>query len=543
MLLSKLQYGIGIRRRIVFIFFVFSVIVIYTSFLFTRLWIASLEEKTRIRFLKQGYSSAMSLLNSKISVLRSVVKIYSLSRDIRSLIERSSPQEAEAFFEALMARLNFEGAVLFDKDQKVVYENIYFGPENVTGELYKHFSDNSSVEGFWRSPNNNLWLFVSFPVISQEVERQGTLIFALLINDSFAEELQSQLELKVNIFHNMDFFTGDYLGSYSEAGSLKRSWAELQYTQQPYTIFKNFENERGIFILDALIRDFRGDPVAILQLRDDVRFPFYSERNLYYLLWLAFVLLGLAFFLMLKFLTSNVTLPLVKLKKAIQDITSSGDLSKRLVMESEDEVGGLIFEFNRMLDTLEKMNKKIKHSSEELSILYSDLLEQKRFTSEILSLAPSMVLMFLPDGRIKYVNEAIEQVTGFKTEESIGRIWFDQFVPFSERNEAKEIFDMILKGGIEKYRQKESTILTKDGKERLILWNYSVLKNATGEITAIIAVGQDVTELKKIESELLKKMNDLERFYRVSMDREKNILSLKKQIGELRMLLNKQEQE
>ncbi|HQP91311.1 MAG TPA: PAS domain S-box protein [Candidatus Omnitrophota bacterium] len=193
-----------------------------------------------------------------------------------------------------------------------------------------------------------------------------------------------------------------------------------------------------------------------------------------------------------------------------------------------------------MLDTLEKMNKRIKNSSQELGILYEDLLEQKRFTSEILSLAPSMVLMFLPDGRIKYVNDAIEVVTGFKPEESIGRIWFDQFVPYAERLDVREVFDEILLGRIDKFRQKQSMILTKEGKERLILWNYSVLKNTSGEVTAIIGVGQDISEFKKIESELLKKMNDLERFYKVSMDREKIILSLKKQIAEMKEKLSSQ---
>ncbi len=542
MLLDKLQYGIGIRRRIVFIFISFGLIIILSSFLFTRFWVSSFEQVLKIRLLKQGYSSVMSMLESKKNVLRELVVFCSQSPQMKSITTEADLSEARVFFESVEKKFAIDGVILLKSDGTALYEDMDLGTGSTKMILYKRISESEPVSGYWLAPNNSLWFFAAYPLMRSEDSdvRRGTLIFALAMNYKMLDELSGRLELKVELFHNRDLFTGvgDYFSPNSTGALLRESMKKLLYTQEPFHISVNLENNHEVYILDTMFRDFVGDPVALCRFRDNAPFTYFSHQDIFYLLWLAFLFLAVAFFLMLKFLTRNVTLPLIRLKKAIQEVASSEDLSKRLSVESEDEVGGLTFEFNRMLDTLDKMNKRIKRSGEELAVLYNDLLEQKRFTSEILSLAPSMVLMFLPDGRIKYANEAIEIVTGFKTEESVGRIWFDQFVPFADRGSVREAFGEILQGRIEKYHQSQSLILTKDDREKLILWNYSVLKNAIGVVTAIIAVGQDISEFKKIESELLKKMNDLERFYKVSMDREKIILSLKKQAAELKDRLN-----
>jgi len=42
---------------------------------------------------------------------------------------------------------------------------------------------------------------------------------------------------------------------------------------------------------------------------------------------------------------------------------------------------------------------------------------------------------------------------GFKVEESVGRVWFDQFVSLSESAEMKLVFKEIVAGHIDRYRQ------------------------------------------------------------------------------------------
>ncbi|MBI5873668.1 MAG: PAS domain S-box protein [Candidatus Omnitrophica bacterium] len=535
---AKAKYNIGIRRRIGFTFLVFCGFVILCALLFSRFWILSSSERAKIRILKQGYDSLMFLFDSRRAMLEVVAKAYSGDQDIIGIISERERRFSSEFLLSLREKYGLDCIAVLNSLGRVEAGDVGFLSNNFNLELVKLVSTSGIVSGFWNAPDAKLWFFVSTPLLppAHTAGREGVLILGYLLDNKFEKSISLQLGLNIGFFHSSSFYNEDILAPQSRDSSLLNSWKELQHTQKPFLVRKDLSGDMGLgFSLDALLRDFRGDPIGVLRITDPAEVVLFPSRDILFLLWFTVSFLSFAFVLMFRFLTRHITVPLVKLKAEINEITASGDLSKRLTIGPADEIGGLISEFNGMLDILEKMNRKIKNASEELSILYGDLLEQKRFTSEILAMAPSIVLMLLPDGRIKYINEAVEVITGFKVEESLGHIWFDQFISLVNRSQIKIVFDDILRGNIEPHRQKESAVLTKDGHERIVLWNNSVLKNADGEVTAILAVGQDITELKLMQSKLLKKISDLERFYRISMDREKAVLALKEQVSELKL--------
>ena len=53
------------------------------------------------------------------------------------------------------------------------------------------------------------------------------------------------------------------------------------------------------------------------------------------------------------------------------------------------------------------------------------------------------------------------------------------------------------------------------------------------EVTAMIGTIQDITERKNAEIELFEKMNQLQRFHNLTVDRELNMIALKREINEL----------
>ena len=85
-------------------------------------------------------------------------------------------------------------------------------------------------------------------------------------------------------------------------------------------------------------------------------------------------------------------------------------------------------------------------------------------------------------------------------------------------------------------------------REKILIINTQLnpIINTTGEITAVLGILRDVTEKKESEKELIKSQNilqekiaDLERFNRISVDRELKMIELKHKIQELEEKLGK----
>jgi len=128
------------------------------------------------------------------------------------------------------------------------------------------------------------------------------------------------------------------------------------------------------------------------------------------------------------------------------------------------------------------------------------LARERDFTHLILQTANSLIFCLDKDARILLFNKECERVTGYSSEEVLGKRWPDIFMPGRYRHDGLEDF------GAWVYQhpadRREEPILTKSGEERIILWsNSSFVHPDTGEITAI-AIGYDITEAKQVGQQL-----------------------------------------
>jgi hypothetical protein len=60
-----------------------------------------------------------------------------------------------------------------------------------------------------------------------------------------------------------------------------------------------------------------------------------------------------------------------------------------------------------------------------------------------------------------------------------------------------------------------------------------VLRSGAGEVIGTASIGEDITERKLAEDVLKKRAAELERFHRLSVGRELQMIELKKQVNEL----------
>lgn len=100
-------------------------------------------------------------------------------------------------------------------------------------------------------------------------------------------------------------------------------------------------------------------------------------------------------------------------------------------------------------------------------------------------------------GKITDMNEATANITGISREKLTGTDFFDYF---TEPQKAREVYQVVFaKGSV---ADSPLTLRHKNGKLTDVLFNGSVYKDGRGNVLGVVIVARDVTEQKRIASEL-----------------------------------------
>ncbi len=142
------------------------------------------------------------------------------------------------------------------------------------------------------------------------------------------------------------------------------------------------------------------------------------------------------------------------------------------------------------------------------------LQHEKNLAQQYLNIAGVMIVVIGADQNIVLVNRKACQVIGLAEPDLVGKNWFDTVLPEKGRERIKNVFADLLAGKVEPREYVENPILTARGEERLIAWHNTVLKDKNGTIVATLSSGEDITERKKGEEEILRSRKSLEDLYR-----------------------------
>lgn len=141
------------------------------------------------------------------------------------------------------------------------------------------------------------------------------------------------------------------------------------------------------------------------------------------------------------------------------------------------------------------------------------LIRERDFAVGLLATAPAIVLVLDTQGRIVRINRYMETLCGYRLEEIAGRDWFGTFLPKPEQERIREVFRAALQGT--RIKGGVSPILTREGKELLIEWHDSELKDALGHTSGLLAIGLDITERQRLRQEADAHREELARLARL----------------------------
>jgi len=149
-------------------------------------------------------------------------------------------------------------------------------------------------------------------------------------------------------------------------------------------------------------------------------------------------------------------------------------------------------EDNRLLQIEVTERKRAEETLRESEQRFSDMLRNLKLTS----------MMLDREARITYCNDHLLKLTGWTREEVIGRDWFDLFVPSELVERLRGVHSALLDDQPIAWHH-ENEILTRSGARRLIRWNNSVLRSASGEVAGTASIGEDITERNRLEAHVV----------------------------------------
>lgn len=132
-----------------------------------------------------------------------------------------------------------------------------------------------------------------------------------------------------------------------------------------------------------------------------------------------------------------------------------------------------------------------------------ELRASKEHLEKIMETPQNLIVELDKDMNIKMFNRGCELATGYSRREVIGKDWLGLFIPDRLKDVVRFVFEGIKNEKEIVPSHYENPILTKSGEERVIFWSNTNLKDEKGEIISIIAIGEDITERKKVQQRIV----------------------------------------
>ncbi|MCH7692993.1 MAG: PAS domain-containing protein [Proteobacteria bacterium] len=188
-------------------------------------------------------------------------------------------------------------------------------------------------------------------------------------------------------------------------------------------------------------------------------------------------------------LRRKLVAPLVSLARVTTDLPD-----KILHRRAVDWPKSPLVEIESLIGNFKSMVGRLSH----------EILERERIAEEITRMIDTNTAPIFgidASGKVNLWNQAAARVTGCERDEVLGRDLVDDLVVAESREGVREHVAEAMRG-----RQPESSevsLRAKDGTVPVLLVNFTARRDADGAIFGVIGIGQDITERRRVQAELI----------------------------------------
>jgi PAS domain S-box-containing protein len=143
-----------------------------------------------------------------------------------------------------------------------------------------------------------------------------------------------------------------------------------------------------------------------------------------------------------------------------------------------------------------KEKEKRKTENKELEAISYSLKLASQYSRSLIEASRDPLVTISPAGKITDMNEAFARITDISREKLTGSDFFNYF---TDTQKAREVYQEIFAKGF----AADYPLTIRDGKLTDVLFNGSVYKDEKGNVVGAVVVARDITEQKRIETELI----------------------------------------
>ncbi|MCX8064454.1 MAG: response regulator [Candidatus Hydrogenedentes bacterium] len=323
-----------------------------------------------------------------------------------------------------------------------------------------------------------------------------------------------------SLFHHTIIPIHESLKSYFGENNLEIDMSKLPEEGHFY------EDGKAGYVYPIKLQNTIYGHICIWTYRSQFMHPLYTRILMTSLM--AFVIF-LFLFLIVKSTGSFFLLQLENITKLLEKIMETKNFSLRTKMSPVDEIGVVGHYIDKLLDEIDErlitlssfhkiLEEQITHHKTVLSqeSLARELaeknlqIEELKF-KELVDNVNSIILRMKPDGTIVFINQFAEDFFMYDKDELVGKNVIGTIVPPLDSN-FRNLQEMIIDIGKNphKYKNNENENIKKNGERVWISWTNKAIYDENGNITEILCVGNDLTEHKKMEEEIVRAKKQLE---------------------------------